>query len=95
MAYNGNVTLIAGTWTQLTANDVTTMPRVQNLGAGDIVVQATIGAAPGSQDGGIYLRRYDLIDGISALSAWFGGVTSGVRIWAYSTTPGLASVSHV
>ena len=93
MARNANVALTAGTWTQLTADDATTVC-AQNKSSQDVIVMATTSAsapAIGAKDG------YTLKSGESAsftLATAFPGLTSPVRMYALSSIAATVFVSH-
>lgn len=93
MARNADVTLAAGTWTQLTADDATVVA-IQNKSDYIVTVMATTSATPPSasaRDG--YVLR-PLADGQYTLATSFPGLTSPVRMYAYSEYAVTVFVSH-
>lgn len=93
-ARNDNVTLAAGAWTQLTDGDVSAI-RVQNVGTGAIWIKARVGAGALTTLGGaICLDALMTIGADMSLSDLFPGVSGANRVYAWSESGGLASVSH-
>ena len=81
------------TWTELTGGDATVVS-FQNKGSMPIVVIATVdGTAPVAVDG----YSYGAGDGefSMVLADAFPGLTSPVRLWAYSEWSSSVFVSHV
>lgn len=92
MAQNTTVTVTAGSWTQLTDADVTSIT-FQNVSGYHMLVKATADAtAPTSLDGA---ARYNPGQGERnvSLSDLFPGI-SGVRLWALSNEAVEVLVSH-
>jgi len=94
MPFNGNVNVPAGTWTQLTANDVAAIS-VQNLSLNRLVfVMATAGAvAPSGAGGGLRLDPSEAVEGLS-LAGMFSGVASPTRVYGWSDSTMEVFVSH-
>lgn len=81
MARNADVTLTAGTWTQLTADDAATVA-VQNKSGFDVILMATTSATPptaAAKDGYVLSPG---MDGLYTLATSFPGLTSPVRLYA-------------
>lgn len=82
MARNDTVTCPAEQWTQLTANDATSVSFQNGSGSG-IQLQATAGAvAPTNLNGTFRCIPGGTEFGL-ALADMFPGVTNPVRLWAY------------
>lgn len=94
MARNDNVTLPPGAWTQLTNGDVTAL-RVQNIGNGAVLVKARVGAgALASPDGSVTLDSLGMIEATTPLADLFPGIAGANRVYGYSDSGGIVSVSH-
>lgn len=94
MARNAHVALPAGSFTELSnGEDIAGAVKVQNFGSGDIILVATVDATePTTTGGGTLLKPgFGLNDTLANL---FPGVTSPVRLWAYSAITGTASVQY-
>jgi len=93
MPQNTNITLTAGSWTQLTDADITSAT-FQNRSAYPVLVKGTVGAvAPSDADGAI---RYNPGQGERnvLLSDLFPGVSGANRLYAYSDQEAEVSISH-
>jgi len=93
MAQNTTVTLTAGTWTQLTNDNVTNIT-FQNTSGHHMFVAGTVGAAaPSSTVGAI---RYNPGQGEknAALTDLFPGTSGANRVYAYSADAIDVMVSH-
>lgn len=95
MAYIGDVALSAGSFVELsqgediTAQEVT----VQNRGPGSIILVATSDATPPTSTGGGF-EMYPGVGGALDMAALFKGVTAPVRLWAYASIAGTASIQY-
>jgi hypothetical protein len=88
------VTLAAGEWTQLTNADATAV-RVQNLGVRPVLIKARVGAGALSSTGGSITLEPNAIVGVGVtLAQMFPGVEGASRLYAFSETGGIVSVSH-
>lgn len=93
MARQATIDVIKGTWTQLTAADVSLIT-FQNIGSSFVLVLGTNGvSAPGSKDGAL---RYNPGQGEmnTAVGDMFPGVVGVNRVWAYCEGPTQVVVSH-
>lgn len=93
MAQNTTIDLVAGTWTQLTDADVTSIA-FQNQTGNVLWVVATASATPPTTTAGAL--RIGADDGANdmTLATWFKGVSSPARVYAQSPTGGPVWVSH-
>lgn len=93
MARNENVTLTAGTWTQLTADDASVVG-VQNKGGYAVILMATTAATPptaGTTDGYLLMPWKDAQ---LTLATSFPGLTSPVRLYGFCGMAVTLFVSH-
>lgn len=94
MAQNTDVTVAASSWTQLTDADASGPVTFQNK-TGDVIwIKATVNTtAPTNFLGSI---RYEPNEGEkkSTLAELFPGLTSPVRLWAWSQSGGRVVISH-
>lgn len=89
---NTDIPVAAGVWTLLTASNITAA-RVQNTGTGALVLQATAGAsAPADAAGGLHLEPLD--SGLIALADMFAGVAGANRLYGWSATGTIVSISY-
>lgn len=95
MAFNDDIEVLAGTWTQM-GDAAASAIRVQELDGVTMRLQATSSdTAPTDADGGVYLRGFQTLAGDLALADLFPGIGSGdLYLWAYSTQRTRVSVSH-
>lgn len=94
MAQNTDITLTAGDWTQLSNADVSSDITFQNKTGDAIWLKATVNSTkPTSFAGAI---RYEPWQGESqaTIAELFTGLTSPVRIWAWSHNGGAVAISH-
>lgn len=85
-----NVLGVAGTWTELTENDVASL-RVQNQSGYTLFVKRGTSTAPSSTEGSISLKPYDIF--FEAINDLWPG-SNGGRVWGFSKNAINASVSH-
>ncbi len=96
MPRNAPVVVPINTWTQITANDITTL-RVQILEGKSTYLLATVGAVPPSSlDGAIAMAPGQILAANLLLSELFPGVSGANRVYAFCPTQGgsTLSVSH-
>lgn len=93
MARNADITLTAGTWTQITADDATVVG-LQNKSGYNVILMATTAATPptaGTTEG--YLLR-PWSDASLTLASAFPGLTSPVRLYGFCEIAVPMFVSH-
>ena len=79
-------------WTQLTTGDVTSL-RVTNNGGSELFISATAGATPPTDlDGAIPVPPK--VTFIGTLAEYWPGVSGANRVYAWTSYPTQASVSH-
>ena len=92
MAQNTNKTIAAGSWTQLTDADITSIT-FQNAGDDRIFVKGTADATePTDLNGAVGYNPWQGERNV-ALSDLFPGI-SAVRVWAYCPEDATVVVSH-
>lgn len=94
MARNTTLSIPQEDFTELSdAENITGSVKVQNVGSYDLWIMATSDAtAPTTIAGGTMLRPGQGERG--TLADLFPGVSSPVRLWAWSALPGAASVQY-
>lgn len=95
MALNDRVTVPARTWTELTnAEDAGSVVAVQNVGMGNVrLLATTTGTAPADTVTKGWVYAPGQADARS-LADMFPGITTPVRLWAWSVTGTHMMVSY-
>ena len=93
MAQNTSITIPAGTWTQLTDADVTSIT-FQNVSGNHVLIKATTDTtAPTDKNGSV---RYNPGQGERnvAMEDLFPGISGADRLWAWAEDIAVVMVSH-
>lgn len=94
MTQNTTISLPAGTWTQVSDSNVTSI-RVVNLGTEPIWLQATAGAvAPTSTAGALPLLPGQILAADLTIAQLWPGVVNANRVYALSPNASRVSVSN-
>ena len=94
MARNVNLAIPANTWVELSNADVTEM-RVQNLRLADVLLQASVGSVePADNNGCIVLPAGSIWTPELTVAEIWPGLAGANRVWAFSSTDTVLSVSH-
>jgi hypothetical protein len=93
MAQNTTVVLPAQKWTQLTDADAASVT-FQNIGQNDVLVMGRSSAAAPETSDGALLYEPNQGEKLIALATLFPGVTTPVRLYAYSGGGSRVMISH-
>lgn len=94
MAFNGDILLVAGQWTLITANNVTAL-RAQNKTGNTVQLMATVGeVSPASDGGALNLREFETLAADLTVAQLWPGVSGANRVYAKCQFPIQISVSH-